>query len=121
MSRVAALALLLAATPVAFTEVRDPREWPPAVQQWVQAHRELGGTGVAHDGAHTYLLAAAGMYRTGGYRLGFSEVTEADGRIVAVAVLSSPPPGGAVTMAITYPLAVVRMARTPLPIEIRRS
>jgi hypothetical protein len=118
--RVIAVGLLLAAGPVAFTEVRDPREWPPAVQQWVQAHREAGGSGVVHDGAHTYLLAAGGMHRTGGYALRFTEVAESDGRIVAVAVMSVPPPGGPVTMTITYPLAVARIARTALPVEIRR-
>jgi hypothetical protein len=32
MMRTAAVALLLAAGPVAFTELRDPRDWPPAVQ-----------------------------------------------------------------------------------------
>jgi hypothetical protein len=120
MMRTAAVALLLAAGPVAFTELRDPRDWPPAVQQWVGAHREGGGTGVIHDGAHTYLLAAAGVHRTGGYVLRFTEVSESDGRIVAVAVLSAPPPGSPVTMAITHPLAVARIARTTLPVEIRR-
>jgi hypothetical protein len=119
MIRVTAVALLLAAGLVAFTEVRDPREWPPAVQQWVQAHRERGGTGVVHDGAYTYLLAATGMQRTGGYGLRFTEVSESDGQVVAVAVLSVPPPGSPVTMAITYPLAVARIARTTLPVEIR--
>jgi len=118
--RMTVVALLLAAVPVAFMEVRDPREWPPAVQQWVQAHREGGGDGVVHDEAHTYLLAAAGLHRTGGYALRFAEVTEAAGRIVAVAVLSVPPPGSPVTMTITYPLAVARIARTTLPVEIRR-
>ena len=116
---VTTVALLMATGAVGFTEVRDPREWPPAAQQWVQAHREGGGTGVVHDGAHTYLLAATGMQRSGGYRLRFAEVTESDGRVVAVAVLSVPPPGSPVTMAITYPVAVARIPRTTLPIEIR--
>jgi PrcB C-terminal len=119
VTRVTVVALLLAAGPVAFMEVRDPRDLPPAVQQWVQAHREGGGTGVVHDGAHTYLLAATGMQRSGGYRLRFAEVTESDGRVVAVAVLSVPPPGSPVTMALTYPVAVARIPRTTLPVEIR--
>jgi hypothetical protein len=115
----AVVVLLLAIAPVAFTEVRDPREWPPAVQQWVQAHRGAGGAGAVHDGAHTYLLAASGMKRSGGYALRFTEVTETDGRVLAVAVLSSPRPGSPVTLALTYPVAVARIARTALPIEIR--
>ena len=114
-----AIILLLnaGATPVAFTEVSG-KDWPPAVRAWLGVNR-VPATGVVHDVAYSYLLVAAGQKRSGGYSVRFTDVTSSDGKIVASAVVSEPGPRESVTMAITYPVAVARIPRTALPVEIR--
>lgn len=56
-----------------------------------------------------------GMARSGGYGIRIENV-EADGQVVHVHMRRiDPPPGSFVTMAITYPVTMVRVERADLP------
>ena len=107
-----------ASTPILFV---TPQDVPPAVLSWLRANREQAATTVIHDGRYTYLIATRGEKRTGGYGIRFTEVVREGNQIVARTRVSDPPRDSVVTMAITYPTAVVRIERTELSVVFRQT
>jgi hypothetical protein len=98
------------------------REYPKCVQDKINHIQEKGGTAICHDQEFTYVVLALGERRTGGYRI---EVIDAEqqsthqGEIIVVKAKEiKPEPGQMVIQVITYPIAVYRLPRSELPIEV---
>jgi hypothetical protein len=101
---------------VPFTVLRQETEMPPEIAQWQEANRRSPGQYTKHEGSHTYLMVAAGERPTGGYTVEVLSVRESGGKLHVAARINAPPPGSMVTMAFTYPTAVIRIDRTELPV-----
>ncbi len=65
----------------------------------------------------TILIATLGMRSTGGHTVQFSEIRHEGDTLKAVITSSSPAPDAMVTMALTYPFAVIAIPKHEGPIE----
>lgn len=94
----------------------EPQELPADVQRWVDLNRTVAGQYTSTHGGYTYLLVAAGEKPTGGYQVAFTEVRQADGKLVVRVSVLAPQPGSSVITAVTYPVGVARIPQTALPV-----
>ncbi|MDN5347981.1 MAG: hypothetical protein PWP65_1545 [Clostridia bacterium] len=91
---------------------REGKNLPRPVADWVEANKRTFGGFARSEGDRTYLLATVGERPTGGYGVRIDEVLRGKDGLVAVATLTAPRPGQAVTQAITYPYDLVSIPAT---------
>lgn len=72
---------------------------------------------VADDGNHTYIIAMMGEKRTAGYSIKVLSIEDnEEGRLKVTAELKQPSKDEMVAQVITYPVDIVRIQKTNLPI-----
>ncbi len=108
-----------AAETVAWEDV-DQEDAGDAVSGWVDEKRHEQGIHLLPAGEHRYLLIAWGEKPTGGYKVEVKEgdIREWEGTIQVDAELVSPDPDDAVTQAITYPYALLRLPAGDSPVLV---
>jgi len=97
-------------TALSFEQVNEAT-LPQAIRNWKTANQETRGFYVmGHEGT-SYVLAVAGQQPSGGYTMEITQVNRVNDNLAFVkAVLTTPGPDEMVTMALTYPYDIVRLA-----------
>ena len=101
-------------TSLPFEQVNEG-DLPQTIRNWITSNREIPGFYVmAHEDA-SYVLAAAGQQPSGGYSVEITNITRiSDNQTFVKAVLTTPGPDEIVTMALTHPYDIVRLAMDDL-------
>lgn len=87
--------------------VRGGQDVPAAIASWVEANKQSFGGYARKEGDRVFLMAAMGQRPTGGFEVRIDEVLRGKEGLVAIATLSAPKAGQAVTQALTYPYDLV--------------
>jgi hypothetical protein len=105
--------------PILFEPVRMGSE-PPAVRSWISARCDAPASTVIHDEGYSYVIVCRGTQRTSGYGVAITEVMRQGDRLVVTAAIRVPvAQKEAVLMVITRPMAMVRIPRHELPLQVR--
>jgi hypothetical protein len=103
---------------VSFENV-DIQNAPQTIVTWVESHGTNAIKASKTEGAYTYILVSDGMKPTGGYSVTVTDISVVNQQVVVKSKVTSPAPGDIVTMALTHPKALVRIAKTELPVIIQ--
>lgn len=97
-------------TAFTFEQVNEA-DLPQQLRNWIADNRESQGFHLlAYEGS-SYVMAAAGQQPSGGYTMEIKQINRAnDNQAIVKAVLTTPAPDEMVTMALTYPYSIVRVA-----------
>jgi len=96
--------------------INDPETW----KKWWKEHTKNMHDTSQPDGIkppavdfekETVILATAGMHSTGGHHISFSDVSLEKGALTVVLTFKSPGPEDMVTMALTYPFAIIAVPK----------
>lgn len=97
-------------TDLAFEQVNEG-DLPQAIRNWITSNRETRGFHVMTLDNNSYVIAAAGQQPTGGYSMEITNINRINDNQASVkALLITPGPDEMVTMALTHPYNVVRLA-----------
>ncbi len=84
---------------------------PQSIADWANSNQETKGFHIMTYDDTSYVLASAGQQPTGGYSVEITQINRiSDNQAFVKAVLTTPGPEEIVTMALTYPYDVVRLA-----------
>jgi hypothetical protein len=93
--------------------VRDEAVW---ARVWAEIHGPAAPARPAVDfSRHMLIVVASGTRRSGGHAIRVRAVAASGDRLAVTVVESCPPRGAMVTMALTQPVEVVRVPRFPQP------
>lgn len=92
---------------------------PAPLQRWSRERAEEASAATFTAGEQTYVGVAAGMQRSGGYRLELTRVVSRSGDMVVEARLVAPPPGAMVTMALTNPVGYFKLPKASGAVSVR--
>lgn len=92
---------------------------PSAIVSWVESRGSNAVRETRTEGQHTYILVSDGVKPTGGYSVVITDIIQVNNQIIVKAQVTSPTPGQFVTEALTHPFALVRIAKTNLPISFQ--
>jgi hypothetical protein len=99
--------------------VTSQAEWEAAWQRIWQNERPVPAPPAVDFSREVVLVAAMGSRGSGGHHIQLQQAAAQPGNVVVRVVETSPGAACFVTAAITEPVDVVRLPRTPLPIEFQ--
>lgn len=97
--------------------VEEYKNVPQDVKDWVEKNSMTEFTGSMVSGDSTYLLIARGECNSGGYGIDIKGINEGEGVLTVQAEYTNPDPDSFNIMALTYPVALLKIDKTDKKIE----
>ncbi|WP_164984918.1 protease complex subunit PrcB family protein [Ammoniphilus sp. CFH 90114] len=91
--------------------------YPAFVDDVAKSMKQKGGSKVIHKNGHTYVVIALGQRPSAGYSVIIDNVQHSDGKLVIT--YEEKKPQGMAASVITYPVTVVKMTKTDLPVKVK--